>query len=153
MKNSLLTISLLLSIIFYGCNSSEKKKETEASYKIATPTSQQNSLKESMERGGIIFTDYCMQCHIANGKGIPGTFPPLAQSNWLTEKRTESIKAVKYGQRGEIEVNGAIYNGLMAPMGLSDQEVADVMNYIMNSWGNTQTEIVTVDEVSKVLKD
>jgi mono/diheme cytochrome c family protein len=79
-------------------------------------------------------------------------FPPLYLSNWLKDMRTESIKAVKYGQKGEIEVNGVTYNGVMVPMGLSDQEVADVMNYVMNSWGNTQNAMVTEAEVKTVEK-
>ena len=106
-----------------------------------------------MERGALVYEDFCMQCHLANGEGVSGTFPPLAKSNWLIDKRTESIYAVKFGQQGEISVNGEIYNGIMVPMGLSDKETADVMNYIMNSWGNIQDKMVTPEEVSKVLKD
>ncbi len=109
-------------------------------------------LKESKERGGLIYTDFCMQCHLGNGKGVPETFPPLAGSNWLIEKRTESIHAVKFGQQGEIIVNGTLYNGYMAPMGLTDEEIADVMNYIMNSWGNRASKAVTPEEVAAVKK-
>ena len=119
----------------------------------STSTAEQDtSLKASKERGGLVYTDFCMQCHLANGKGIPGSFPPLAQSNWLSEKRIESIRSVKYGQNGEITVNGETYTGVMAPMGLSDDEVADVMNYVMNSWGNTQDKMVTEEEVAAVEK-
>lgn len=120
--------------------------------KEVLPETQEFDLRSSMERGGLVYTDFCMQCHLANGMGVPGSFPPLAKSNWLVEKRKESIHAVKYGQRGEIMVNEVTYNGLMAPMGLTDEEIADVMNYIMNSWGNTQEKIVTPDEVSKIEK-
>jgi len=93
-----------------------------------------------------------MQCHLGNGAGIPENFPPLAKSSWLKEKRTESIHAVKYGQNGEIEVNGIAFDGVMVPMGLSDEEVANVMNYIMTSWGNTQDKPVTPEEVAAVEK-
>ncbi len=145
------TIYILTMVCIVGCKPNTKK---ETSYKnvtiphvIQTPT-----LKASMERGGVIYTDFCMQCHLANGAGVPGSFPPLAQSDWLSEKRTESIHAVKYGQKGEITVNGKSYNGYMAPMGLDDEEIADVMNYIMNFWGNTQTKMVTPEEVKAVEK-
>ena len=74
----------------------------------------------------------------------------MANSNWLKDKRAESIHAVKFGQKGEIEVNGKVYNGVMAPMGLSDQEVADVMNYVMNNWGNKQEKMVTEAEVAEI---
>jgi len=47
-----------------------------------------------------------VQCHLPNGKGTEGIFPPLDGADWLVQKRTESIHAVKYGQKGEIMVNG-----------------------------------------------
>ena len=88
---------------------------------------------------------------MATGKGTE-TFPPLAGSDWLVNKRKESIHSVKYGQSGLIKVNGKNYNAMMSPLGLTDEEVADVMNYIMNSWGNKQSKMVTVSEVKAVKK-
>lgn len=73
---------------------------------------------------------------MANGEGAGNVFPPLAKADYLRDKQIESIKAIKFGMSGEIVVNGKTYNSLMSPLGLSDQEVADVMNYINNSWGN-----------------
>ena len=71
-------------------------------------------------------------------------------SDYLKDNRELSIKSIKYGQKGEITVNGVIYNGVMAPMGLTDEEVADVMNYITNAWGNTNNKMITVEEVSQI---
>ncbi|MFV5703580.1 c-type cytochrome [Flavobacterium sp. XS2P12] len=102
--------------------------------------------------GKEIYADFCMQCHGANGKGDTKNFPPLAGSDWLTKKRNQSIAVVKFGQSGEIVVNKTKYNSSMPAMGLSDQEVADVMNYIMTSWGNKQTKIVTEKEVAGIKK-
>ena len=99
-----------------------------------------------------IYTDFCMQCHGANGKGSEKRIPPLDGSDWLSKKRKESIAAVKYGQRGEITVNGIKYKNAMPSMDLTDQEVADVMNYVMTSWSNKQTKIVTVKEVASLKK-
>lgn len=115
-----------------------------------TSTEQSPELKESMTRGAVIYEDFCMNCHMPNGEGAPGTFPPLAGADYLLKKRNESIKAVKYGLSGEIVVNGTTYYGAMAALGLSDVEVADVMNYILNSWGNEDGKIVTPVEVSKI---
>ena len=100
--------------------------------------------------GKEIYADFCMQCHGANGKGSGKTIPPLDGSDWLSKKRKESIAAVKYGQRGEITVNGIKYKNAMPAMGLTDQEVADVMNYVMSSWSNKQTKIVTAKEVATI---
>jgi mono/diheme cytochrome c family protein len=79
---------------------------------------------------------------------VPGAFPPLNPSDWLTKKRTESIHAVKYGLKGEIVVNGQPYNSIMLPLGLDDEEVADVMNYTIQTWN--KGEMVTVKEVTAV---
>jgi len=141
----------IVSLIIASCNSSVKKKESVTIGGVKV-TQEQTQLEKSMERGSDIYENFCVQCHLPNGKGVPNNFPPLAGSNWLTEKRAESIHAVKYGQKGEIEVNGIKYNGIMTPMGLSEAEVADVLNYVMNSWGNTQEKMVTEAEVTAVKK-
>lgn len=103
-----------------------------------------------MERGKEIYADFCVTCHLQQGEGVPYTFPPLANSDYLMENRAESIRAIKYGLQGEITVNGITYNSSMAGLGLEDQEVADVMNYISNSWGNTSETIVTHKEVARI---
>jgi len=153
MYKSIVFIACVISII--SCKNTEEKKEKIKidQYNTATnQTNQQSELEMSISRGKEIYSDFCMQCHMPNGKGIPGNFPPLAGSNWLTEKREASINAVKYGQNGEIQVNGVTYNNVMTPMGLSEKEVADVLNYAMNSWGNKQEQMVTEAEVKSVSK-
>ncbi len=113
---------------------------------------QDSKLPESIARGREIYSDFCMQCHLPDGKGTPKVFPPLAGSDWLTDKRKESIHSIKYGLNGPIEVNGESYNGAMTSLGLEDEEIADVMNYIMNSWGNVQKKMVTTEEVKNINK-
>jgi mono/diheme cytochrome c family protein len=128
-------------------------------YSIAEGISESNryvskekkSLQTSISDGKEIYQEFCMTCHLANGKGSE-TVPPLAGSDWLQTKRKESIHAVKFGQTGPIKVNGINYNNTMPPMGLTDEEVADVMNYVMHSWGNKQKMQVTVVEVAGVKK-
>ncbi|MDD7886729.1 cytochrome c [Flavivirga sp. 57AJ16] len=114
--------------------------------------SQTDPLKESIQRGHEIYTDFCVSCHLPNGKGVENVYPPLANSDYLIKNREASIRGIKYGQKNKIVVNGQTYNGYMAPMGLSDDEIADVMNYITNSWGNKNDKIVTEVEVSKIKK-
>ena len=111
-----------------------------------------SELKKSIKAGAVIYEKKCAKCHFEDGKGEPIKTPPLANSNWLTEKRKESIHATKYGLRGPIEVNGIPYDRIQIPMNLSDQEVMDVLNYVMNSWGNTQEKMVTLEEVQAVPK-
>ena len=114
--------------------------------------SQNDALKQSIERGNEIYTDFCMTCHLPNGEGVENVYPPLAKSDYLMKNRVASIRGIKYGQKGEIVVNGKTYNSVMVAMGLSDDEVADVMNYITNSWGNENDKIITEEEVSKIKK-
>ena len=129
----LLSIALLIS-----CNS--EKKET-SSNTIAS---------QKFASGKQVYDDFCITCHMPNGKGIPNAFPPLDNSDYLKEKRTESIRAIKYGLKGKITVNGKTYNSVMTKQGLSNEEIVDVMNYITNSWTNENKSLITVDEVSKV---
>lgn len=119
---------------------------------VQTSELQTDPLKESIQRGEEIYKDFCVSCHLPNGKGVEKVYPPLANSDYLAKNREASIRGIKYGQKGEIIVNEKTYNGYMAPMGLSNDEIADVMNYITNSWGNKNDKIVTEEEVSKIKK-
>lgn len=128
--------------------------ETEATFTYEEIL-QEKDLQQSISDGEGIYSEFCMRCHLSKGEGVEGIYPPLADSNWLSEKRTESIKSVKYGLKGEIEVNGKTYNNNMTSMGLSDREVADVMNYVMHSFGNEKNDYnqVTLGEVASLTKE
>lgn len=122
-------------------------------YTVVSNLNRDNSAQEYLQESGKeLYADFCIQCHGANGKGDDKNFPPLDGSDWLKLKRTQSIYAVKFGQSGAIVVNKIKYNNVMPAMGLSNEEVADVMNYIMNSWGNKQSKKVTKEEVEKIKK-
>lgn len=107
-------------------------------------------LKDSMLKGLEIYSSFCISCHMQNGEGISGAFPPLAKSDYLMKDRERSIHQVIFGVEGEIEVNGETYYGMMQPTGLNDEQVANVINYVRNSWGNKDLKVVTKEEVAKV---
>ena len=113
---------------------------------------QEKPLKQSILDGEEIYQDFCLQCHLDNGKGVENAFPPLAKSDYLQNNIEASIRGIKYGLRGEITVNGNTYNGVMVNQGLDEEEVADVMNYIQNSWGNKAENQITVAQVLEVKK-
>jgi nitrite reductase (NO-forming)/hydroxylamine reductase len=95
------------------------------------------ALAEQMERGGELYKIHCSACHQAEGQGLPGAFPPLAKSDYLLADRARAIETVILGRAGPITVNGQEYNAVMPPMGyLADTEIADVVTYAMNAWGN-----------------
>ncbi len=135
---------ILLFLIGTSCNSNAKTTTDILQNQKAS------QLEDSIKRGETVYSDMCITCHMANGEGVLRAFPPLAASDYLRDNQTKSIKGVKKGMSGEIVVNGITYNGVMAPLGLSDDEVADVMNYINNSWKNDINNFVTPEKVSKL---
>ncbi|WP_430467787.1 c-type cytochrome [Winogradskyella ouciana] len=142
---------LILVLLVTSCNS-EKKKTTKVDYPEKTSLAQKDTkLTSSMERGKSVYNDMCITCHMANGKGVPKAFPPLANADFLKDNQEESIRGIKNGMSGEMVVNGVTYNSAMAPLGLSNEEVADVMNYINNSWGNDYGEFITAEDVAKTI--
>jgi nitrite reductase (NO-forming) len=90
-----------------------------------------------IERGNKVFLTSCFACHLATGEGIPGVFPPLAGSDFLNADTDRAIRIVTKGLSGPITVNGKSYNNVMPPQTqLNDNDVADVITYVLNSWNN-----------------
>lgn len=107
----------------------------------------QDDVAKSIERGKEVYTAQCMSCHMANGEGLTGVYPPLAGSDHLTKNQDKSITVILKGQNEEITVNGTKYSVPMAAMNsLTDQQIADVLNYMGRSWGN-QFDVVTPAQV------
>ena len=102
-----------------------------------------------MEKGKRIYSQTCFACHQAEGQGLAGVFPPLAKSDFLMADKARAIRGVIKGQTGEITVNGQQYNGVMPPVLLTDEQIAQVLTYVTNAWGNSG-DIVTVDDVKKI---
>ncbi len=98
-----------------------------------------------MERGKKVFLTACFACHQADGKGLPNIFPPLANSDYMKADKARAIRAVVKGLSGPITVNGKPYNNLMPPQDFSDEQIADVMTYVMNSWGNDYGTVSTAE--------
>ena len=113
---------------------------------------QNKTKKESIKAGSEIYQDFCVQCHLSTGIGVFGLFPPLKASDYLLENTNLSIAGIKYGLKGKIIVNNEEYDGLMIRQGLDNEEVADVMNYILNEWGNETTDFITPNQVSEIPK-
>ncbi len=99
------------------------------------------TLAEKMESGKQIYMKTCFACHQAEGQGIPNAFPPLAKSDYLNADVRRAIEIVVKGKTGEITVNGEKYNSVMTRQAISNDEVADVLTYVYNSWGNNKTNV------------
>lgn len=106
-------------------------------------------LKASVKRGKTIYETSCITCHMADGKGLEGVYPPLVKSNMADKNRL--IKVIVQGMRGPVKVNGVDYNGEMAGIVLTNEQAADVANYVRNSWGNKAPAILPT-QVQPALK-
>jgi len=104
------------------------------------------NLKESIERGKDIYITNCLTCHLDQGEGIEDVYPPLAKADYLMADKKRSIQQVLYGAKGEMKVNGKVYNTEMVGIDLTDQQASDVLNYIRNSFSN-KGSAVTPEEV------
>lgn len=92
---------------------------------------------EQIKAGQVLFTGTCSVCHQANGQGLPSVFPPLAKSDFLAADPHRIVEVMLHGLNGKVTVNGTEYNSVMPPMSqLTDDEVANVATYVLNSWGN-----------------
>ena len=108
------------------------------------------SLDARVAAGKQVFDIGCVACHQADGKGLPGAFPPLAGSDFLLGDSGRSVGVVVNGLQGEVVVNGVKYNSVMPAMTqLSDTEISNVLTYAMNSWGNSGGA-VSASQVSAV---
>lgn len=92
--------------------------------------------------GSVVYAGNCAACHQATGMGLSGVFPPLVGSAWVVENEGRLVQILLHGVQGELVVNGVTYNGVMPAFPqLSDGELAAVLTYIRQSWGNTGSEI------------
>jgi nitrite reductase (NO-forming) len=106
--------------------------------------------QQQIDAGAVLFKGTCSVCHQESGQGIPGVFPPLAGSDFLMADPKRAIHIVLNGLSGEVKVNSNTYNSVMPPMSqLNEDEVANILTYVMNSWGN-QGGAVNREDVSKV---
>jgi nitrite reductase (NO-forming) len=95
------------------------------------------SREEQIHAGESLFAGTCSVCHQANGAGLAGVFPPLAKSDFLAADLKRATGIVLRGFNGKVTVNGHEYNSVMPPMGqLNDDEIANILTYVINSWGN-----------------
>ncbi|MFD1553569.1 cytochrome c [Putridiphycobacter roseus] len=146
MKRNIQILTMVGSLfLLQSCGGSESSTSTPE----ATETKevvQEKPAENKFLAGQEVYTKTCQPCHQPDGKGMPDAFPPLAGSDYLLEDLPRAIQQVIHGSSGEITVNGQVFNGVMPPQVLTDQEITDVLNYVLNTWGN-DGGTVTLEEV------
>jgi len=109
-----------------------------ATFMLVTPATAQD--------GEEAYAKNCQSCHQANGTGLAGAFPPLANNPHLADDKMHVVRTVLKGMSGPLEVNGNKYNAMMPPMQhLSDDEIAAIANHVLSSWGNDFGSVSVAD--------
>ncbi|HWB03576.1 MAG TPA: cytochrome c [Verrucomicrobiales bacterium] len=97
----------------------------------------------------------CAACHQTTGEGVPGQYPPLKGSEFVIHGEKRLVAILKHGIVGSLTVNGKAFNGTMEPLGstkLNDKQLAQVLSYIRNSWGN-KASVIYEDQVKALAKE
>lgn len=102
--------------------------------------------KASFERGKIVYESYCLVCHQADGSGVQNLNPPLIKTKWVLGDKSELINILLNGLDKEIDINGDVYSNPMPSQAhLTDQEIADVLTFVRNSFSNQAPGIKPAD--------
>lgn len=132
------------------------KREAELKAKIAAEIKSNPAIagltKEMQaEKGKQVYMGLCFACHQPDGKGLPNVFPPLAGSDFLLADRERAVRIVLKGLTGPLTVNGKKFDSAMPPQeaALTDAQIADVLTYITNAWGNSG-DAFTTDQVKAI---
>lgn len=107
-------------------------------------------------QGKRLYSLYCANCHMEDGKGFKMLYPPLAASDYLAENQDLIACIIRYGQQDTIIVNGEIYSlPMLGVKELNDVEITNIINYINTSWGNNlpPSKLETVSEQLAQCKD
>jgi nitrite reductase (NO-forming) len=119
---------------------------------VCTAFFQGYDLAKSIEQGKSVYTSNCTDCHMAGGIDPQDQYPPLAKADYLMKPADSLINIVFHGQTGEIVVNGKKYNDeMLAQDYLTDTQIADVLNFVRNSWGN-KFDVITPQQVKSLRK-
>lgn len=132
----------LLSLLLFSVAAQTKKPD-----KKPVAASPKSTLQTSISRGKIVYTASCLPCHQADGSGVPNMNPPVIQNSWVLGSKTVLIQQILKGSNGKVEIDGEkFHNTMPAQAHLTNQQIADVLTYVRNSFGN-KASIVTPAEV------
>lgn len=132
-----------------GEQGASDNNQTEDSLKVEENTTEVETESINLAAGQEIYKSKCQVCHQLSGEGILGHFPPLTNSDFLLSDKQRAIRQTIFGSKTPITVNGIEYPGnKMSTVPMTDEQVRDVVNYILNSWGN-KGGTVTLEDVKK----
>ena len=130
------SIIILLAAIVIVAGSSFNFKTLENTNNEITVTPPQDPADAKFPNGAKIYKEKCFVCHQLTGEGIPGAFPPLKNADYLLADKKRAVKQVLNGSNEAMTVNGTVYTVPMPPQVDNHQDAVDVINYVLNAWGN-----------------
>ena len=127
-------ICLLLMVLVYACESDDTIE-----------------FKRYYTSGAEVYHDHCQNCHNNNGDGLVELIPPLNDSAFLKNNKSQLSCIIQNGLKAPIKISGRVFNGAMPPVSLTPIEIAQVITYVGNSFGNKQG-MITADDVEAALE-
>lgn len=104
------------------------------------------SLKQSIADGQTVYQKTCLTCHQVDGSGVPNLNPPLIQTKWVKGPKDVLIRQVLKGSHGTVEIDGDTFHNTMPPMpNLTDEQIANVLTYVRNSFGNKASRVASAE--------
>ncbi|NTS41102.1 cytochrome c [Flavisolibacter sp. BT320] len=104
------------------------------------------SMQQSIDRGKAVYGTYCLACHQVDGSGVGNLNPPLIQNEWVLGPKNVLIEQVLNGSKGKVEIDGETFHNAMPPLPhLTDQQIADVITYVRNSFGNKASRVAPAE--------
>ena len=108
------------------------------------------NIATSTERGKTVYAANCLTCHQVTGGGVPNLNPPLKGTKWVKGSKTDLVQFILKGSKGQVEIDGETFHNTMpAQAKLTDEQIADVLTFVRNSFGN-KSSAVTPAEVASV---
>jgi cytochrome c551 len=144
-KNSICLTLLIL--IFASCGQSKTSNEN------TLATIKDTKVLQYAIEGKVLYENYCANCHQKDGTGLGKLIPPLNPSDYMLADIGRTARIIKHGQKGEIEVNGVKYDQVMpSNPRLTNMEIAQIMTYIYNIWGNKEG-VIDANRVGDYLQE
>ena len=128
-------LAIVVGLAVWGPALAQKKPAPKAKTAAAVGSS------AAAVQGKAVYAQYCLSCHQADGGGVDNLNPPLSKTTWVLGEKPRLVNVLLNGMQGQ-DIDGEPYNNVMASHDfLTDQQIADVLTFIRNSFGNKASAI------------